>query len=295
MFAGTNNVNMVLEYCVTDLEDVIRDRSIILTPAEVKCCMKQMMEGLKACHDRWTLHRDLKPSNVLIGADGELKLADFGLARIHGSPNPRLTHQVVTRWYRAPELLYGSQQYSTGVDIWSMGCIFAEIMLRMPYLPGDSDVDQLAKIFQARGTPTDENWPDRVHLPCYIPFSQCPEPDHKRLFTASTPASLRLLDYMLELDPLRRPTADQVLQHEYFVKEQPPACSSEDLLRKLQSSQTLKQKQQAAKSTSPVRGVEYGAMQEAHGAHHGAARAAVRSPISSEQLATLGKRKLDFA
>ena len=111
MYAFKSNVNMVIEYCLTDLEDVIRDQTILLAPAEVKCCLKMILDGIEAYRRKWILHRDLKPSNILIGSDGNLKIADFGLARLHASPNARLTHQVITRWYRPPELLYAARSY----------------------------------------------------------------------------------------------------------------------------------------------------------------------------------------
>jgi cyclin-dependent kinase 7 len=286
VFAGRNNVNMVLEYCITDLEEIIRDRSIILTPAEVKCCMEMIVLGLAACHKQWTLHRDLKPSNILVGADGQLKLADFGLARIHGSPNPRMTHQVITRWYRPPELLYSADQYSAAVDMWSVGCIFAELMLRMPYIPGDSDIDQLARIFQARGTPTDETWPERKHLPSYISFTPCPEPDHRMLFTASSPAALDLLNKMMTLNPLHRLSADEVLEHTYFKTEQPMSCTAEALLAKIMSSQTIKKRSNdSATASAPATAA----------AAFGASMTKSRlSPKAMDGAAALGKRKLEF-
>jgi cyclin-dependent kinase 7 len=279
VFAGRNNVNMVLEYCITDLEEIIRDRSIILTPAEVKCCIEMVVRGVSACHKQWTLHRDLKPSNILVGADGQLKLADFGLARIHGSPNPRMTHQVITRWYRPPELLFAADQYSAAVDIWSVGCIFAELMLRMPYIPGDSDIDQLARIFQARGTPTDKTWPERKHLPSYIPFTPCPEPDHMMLFTASSPAALDLLNQMMTLNPLHRPSADVVLEHPYFKSELPAACTADALLAKIMSSQTIKKRSDESSVVATA----------------GAAKTkAGSSPLVADGVPKLGKRKLEF-
>lgn len=242
VYAGPNNVNMVIEYCITDLEEVIRDRSILLTPNEVKCCLKMILEGIAACHDKYVLHRDLKPSNILVGSDGQLKIADFGLARLHASPKARLTHQVITRWYRPPELLYAARSYGPSADMWSVGCIFAELMLRMPYLPGDSDIDQLAKIFQARGTPTKEDWPDHDTLPAYIEFTETPEPDHKMLFTASSPEALDLLNQILQLNPLKRITAREALKHKYFTEEHPPACEAESLLKKIRSGSTVKGK-----------------------------------------------------
>lgn len=123
VYAGQNNVNVVIEYCITDLDAVIRDRSILLTPPEVKCCLAMILRGIDACHRKWVLHRDLKPSNILIGSDGHLKIADFGLARIFASPHARLTSQVITRWYRPPELLMSAKSYGPSVDIWSLSLI----------------------------------------------------------------------------------------------------------------------------------------------------------------------------
>lgn len=231
---------MVIEYCITDLEEVIRDRKIFLTPAEIKCCMKMILEGIAACHEKWVLHRDLKPSNILIGADGELKIADFGLARLHASPKARLTHQVITRWYRPPELLFAAKTYGPSVDIWSIGCIFAELILRMPYLPGDSDIDQLSKIFQARGTPTKEDWPDHDSLPAFLQFTETSPPDQKLFFLAASLAGHDLMDGMLRMNPVKRVSAKEALQHAYFLEERPPPCTAAALLEKIRSGGTVK-------------------------------------------------------
>lgn len=280
VYAGPNNVNMVIEYCITDLEEVIRDRSILLAPEEVKCCLKMVLEGIAACHEKWILHRDLKPSNILVGADGNLKIGDFGLARLHASPKARLTHQVITRWYRPPELLFSARTYGPAVDMWSVGCIFAELMLRAPYMPGDSDIDQLSKIFQARGSPTDENWPGHKNLPAYIEFKTIPEPDQTIIFRASSPAGRDLLNEMLHLNPLKRISAQDALMHAYFMEEHPPACDAASLLAKICSGTTVKD--------------SGGSNEKSENAVTPDASGTPSNGVSSEALA-LGGRKLDFA
>lgn len=108
----------------------------------------QILEGTVFCHSRRVLHRDLKPQNLLIDQKGAIKLADFGLGRAFGIPVRAYTHEVVTLWYRAPEVLLGSQRYSCPVDVWSIACIFAEMVNKRPLFHGDSEIDQLFRIFR---------------------------------------------------------------------------------------------------------------------------------------------------
>lgn len=123
--------------------------------------------GIEFCHKHRVLHRDLKPQNLLIDKEGSIKLADFGLSRTYSISKKTYTEEVVTLWYRAPEILLGCKHYSTPVDIWSIGCIFAEMVTNTPLFQGDSEIQQLFKIFEILGTPNDDNWPGAKLLPYY--------------------------------------------------------------------------------------------------------------------------------
>ncbi|KAF6002765.1 hypothetical protein CCYA_CCYA08G2392 [Cyanidiococcus yangmingshanensis] len=213
---------LVYEYCETDLERLITERNLVLSQGDIKNCLRQLLEGVAACHENWVLHRDLKPSNLLITSDGVVKLADFGLARVYAEPDlgtehgRRMTHQVVTRWYRAPELLFGATAYGPAVDMWSVGCIFAELMRRVPFLPGQNDLDQLGKIFATLGTPDPQQWPGVDALPAYMAFTPTQQPPLSELFRAAPPAALDLLARMLALNPNERISAKEALAHDYF-------------------------------------------------------------------------------
>ena len=165
VFGYQSSISLVMDFMDTDLEVIIKDTTLVLAPANIKSYVLQTFLGLEYLHNNWILHRDLKPNNLLVNRKGVVKITDFGLAKAYGSPNRQYTHLVVTRWYRAPELLFGARIYGAGIDIWAMGCILAELLLRVPFVAGETDLDQLAKIFQALGTPTEETWPDHTSLP----------------------------------------------------------------------------------------------------------------------------------
>ncbi|EDM10210.1 cyclin-dependent kinase 7 (homolog of Xenopus MO15 cdk-activating kinase), isoform CRA_b [Rattus norvegicus] len=165
---------------------------------------------------------DLKPNNLLLDENGVLKLADFGLAKSFGSPNRAYTHQVVTRWYRAPELLFGARMYGVGVDMWAVGCILAELLLRVPFLPGDSDLDQLTRIFETLGTPTEEQWPDMCSLPDYVTFKSFPGIPLQHIFIAAGDDLLELIQGLFLFNPCTRITASQALRTKYFSNRPGP-------------------------------------------------------------------------
>jgi len=165
------------------------------------------------------LHRDLKPQNLLINAQGQLKLADFGLARAFGIPVRSLTHEVVTLWYRAPDILMGSKNYSTTIDMWSVGCIFAEMITGRPLFPGTSEKDQLLKIFLLLGTPKPETWPGMLKLPQYkADYPKYDSRDLSKLFPTLQKPGIDLLMRFLQYDPDHRITAKDAMSHQYFAE-----------------------------------------------------------------------------
>ncbi|XP_021823729.1 cell division control protein 2 homolog 1 isoform X2 [Prunus avium] len=158
---------LVFEYLDLDLKKHMDSTpEFAKDPRQIKMFLYQILRGIAYCHSHRVLHRDLKPQNLLIDRrTNSLKLADFGLARAFGIPVRTFTHEVVTLWYRAPEILLGSRHYSTPVDVWSVGCIFAEMVNQRPLFPGDSEIDELFKIFRIMGTPTEDTWPGVNSLP----------------------------------------------------------------------------------------------------------------------------------
>ncbi|KAF2092274.1 Pkinase-domain-containing protein [Saccharata proteae CBS 121410] len=190
-----------------------------LGPDMVKKFMSQLVEGIRYCHSHRVLHRDLKPQNLLINQEGNLKLADFGLARAFGVPLRTYTHEVVTLWYRAPEILLGGRQYSTGVDMWSVGCIFAEMCTRKPLFPGDSEIDEIFKIFRVLGTPTEAEWPGVTSFPDFkSSFPKWHRTDIATIVPQLDDLGLDLLDALLVYDPAGRISAKQAAQHPYFTE-----------------------------------------------------------------------------
>lgn len=214
---SNENLNLVFEYSENDLKRLMKKNKDPLDKHRVRSFMKQLMEGLAYCHRRRIIHRDLKPHNLLIDHNDRLQLADFGLARTFTLPIREYTHEVITLWYRSPEILLGQKIYSTPADIWSAGCIFAEMLLNGPLFPGDSEIDQIFKIFRLLGTPNEKTWPGVGELPDFKQsFPKFKKSPLEEVFPSNGYQELDLLSKMLVLDPDRRLTAEEVLRHPYF-------------------------------------------------------------------------------
>jgi len=214
-----NKLMLVFEYMDKDLKkymDTHGDRGA-LKPPLIKSFMYQLLKGVAFCHENRVLHRDLKPQNLLTNTRGQLKLADFGLARAFGIPVNTFSNEVVTLWYRAPDVLLGSRQYNTSIDIWSAGCIMAEMYSGRPMFAGTGNEDQLQKIFRLMGTPSERSWPGISAFPEYkanFPIYQTQ--DLRNCMPSMDALALQLLSAMLVLRPDGRISAAEALLHPYF-------------------------------------------------------------------------------
>ncbi|KAF9423446.1 hypothetical protein HW555_001255 [Spodoptera exigua] len=229
-------VFIVMEYVDYDLKsflETMRVNGQMFSTEHVKCLLTQLLSAVQHLHDHQVLHRDLKTNNVLLSRDGVVKVADFGLAREYESPAGQYTPGVVTRWYRAPELLLLSSEYSAAIDMWSVGCIFAELVTLQPLFPGKSEMDQLNKIFRELGTPSDTIWPGFSSLPLVknIVFHNYPTGGLREKINDGklSNSGLALLEGFLAYDPAKRMTAADAIEHGFF-KEEPVAIEPADFL-----------------------------------------------------------------
>jgi cyclin-dependent kinase 1 len=224
--ASDDKLFLVFEYVDQDLKQYLdsipKDQGV--DGKVVKSLLYQLVQAVAYLHSKRILHRDLKPQNILITRTGCVKLADFGLARTYQIPLRPYTHEVVTLWYRAPEILLGTLEYSAALDVWSLGTIFLELLTKSPFFVGDSEIDQLYKIFRILGTPSERVWPGVSKLR-----------DYKRTFPNWSPTNfvaglhgldengVDLLMKMLAYDPGSRITAKEALSHPYFNDVHVPA------------------------------------------------------------------------
>ena len=233
-----DKIFMVMDFMEHDVKQLMAAMRSPFTEAEVKRLMLDLTSALAYCHDRWVFHRDLKTSNLLMNNRGEVAICDFGLARYYHEPLKTYSPTVVTLWYRAPEVLLadgGSGEkttYGPAVDVWSLGCIFAELVLRAPLLNGQGEIDQVKRIFELLGTPDEETWPGctalhflRKYPQRRQPFNRLRDKFKRATFTSATALSEAGLDLMLKmltLDPNQRLSASEALKHPYFREEPPP-------------------------------------------------------------------------
>ncbi|KAL1815868.1 hypothetical protein ACET3Z_018442 [Daucus carota] len=217
---GKTVLYLVFEYMDTDLRKYIksfRHTEENIPSKTVKSLMYQLCKGVAFCHGHGVLHRDLKPHNLLMDEKKSmLKIADLGLARAFTLPIKKYTHEILTLWYRAPEVLLGATHYSTAVDMWSVGCIFAELVTKKALFQGDSELQQLLHIFRLLGTPNEEMWPGVSKL---LNWHEYPQWKPRQLSAAVTNLKedgLDLLSQMLQYEPSQRISAKKAMEHCYF-------------------------------------------------------------------------------
>ncbi|KAF8378736.1 hypothetical protein HHK36_030085 [Tetracentron sinense] len=224
------SIYLVFEYMEHDLSGLLSCPDIKFCESQVKCYMQQLLSGLEHCHSRGVMHRDIKGSNLLVNNEGILKVADFGLGNLFSSKNRQpLTSRVVTLWYRPPELLLGSTDYEASVDLWSVGCVFAELLLGKPILQGRTEVEQLHKIFKLCGSPPGEYWkksklPHATIFKPQHPYESCLRETCKDF----PPSAVNLIETFLSVEPYKRGTTSSALASEYFTTK-PYACDPSSL------------------------------------------------------------------
>ncbi|KAH0622015.1 hypothetical protein JD844_023898 [Phrynosoma platyrhinos] len=212
-----DNLYFVFEYMKENLYQLMKERNKLFPESTVRNIMYQILQGLAFIHKHGFFHRDLKPENLLCMGPELVKIADFGLAREIRS-RPPYTDYVSTRWYRAPEVLLRSTNYSSPIDIWAVGCIMAEVYTLRPLFPGASEIDTIFKICQVLGTPKKNDWPEGYQLAGTMNFRwpQCVPNNLKTLIPNASSEAIQLMRDMLQWDPKKRPTASQALRYPYF-------------------------------------------------------------------------------
>ena len=213
---NNSKLYLLFEFIEIDLRKfLINLKEKILNENLVKNFLYKILDAVAYCHSKKIIHRDLKPQNILTAKNGEIvKVADFGLARAFSIPIRPYTKEVLTLWYRAPELLLGINEYSTPVDIWSIGCIFAELILKQPLFKGEYEIEQLFKIFHVLGTPNKDIWPEVETLPNFSnEFPKFKPIKFEEYFIGLDKNGIDLLKQMLVYDPNQRITAKQALMH----------------------------------------------------------------------------------
>ncbi|EGG06042.1 uncharacterized protein MELLADRAFT_36340 [Melampsora larici-populina 98AG31] len=243
MVVSKGHVYIVFEYMDHDLSGLLHHPNIHFSESNIKSLMWQLLSGLRYMHEGGVLHRDLKGSNILLNRLGELKIADFGLARRYergkepgqeGRGRGRdYTNRVITLWYKPPELLFGATVYGEEVDMWSAGAIFLELFTRRPIFQANDEIDQLQATFKLMGTPSKSNWPEVINLPWYElvkPKIECESKLRRTFFenhedgkekVIKSEGGMLLAEALLEMNPMRRPSAKDAMKFDYFLHEEP--------------------------------------------------------------------------
>lgn len=249
-----------MDFIEHDLKTLLTVMPSPFLQSEIKTLMLQLLSAVAHCHSNWILHRDLKTSNLLMNNRGTIKVADFGLARRYGDPVGvgGMTQLVVTLWYRAPEILLGAKTYTTAVDMWSVGCIFAELVLKEPLFQSKGEAETISMIFKLLGPPTNASWPNFASLPLAktmtLPSPQPHQFRSKFQYLAAT--GLDLLMSLLTYDPERRISAEEALQHPYFTES--PLPKHPDLFGSFPSAAAGEKRRKPFSSPSaPARAPDY--------------------------------------
>lgn len=224
----SGSLYLVFEYMDHDLAGLLASPKIKFTEPQIKCYMQQLLRGLEHCHNHGILHRDIKASNLLVDNKGILKIGDFGLANFFKPDQKQpLTSRVVTLWYRAPELLLGATEYGVAIDMWSAGCILAELFAGKPIMPGRTEVEQMHKIFKLCGSPSEKYWKKSklLHATSFKPqhpYRRCVAD----MFKDFPSSALALVDVLLSVEPEDRGTASSALKSEFFTTKPLPCDPS---------------------------------------------------------------------
>jgi cyclin-dependent kinase len=233
VYCSLGKIHVVFEFVDQNLKEYMRrcgsnstrGASGALPPESVCTFHAQLTRGIHFLHSHRIIHRDLKPQNILVSNDmpPSLKIADFGMARAYTLPLPKYTHEVVTTWYRAPEILFGSQEYALPIDMWSMGCILGEMATGSALFRGDSEIDTIFQIFQKLGTPSEAEWPGLSALPdfkmTFPKWRRKPWSDIRDASTTLGANGTNLIDGLLRYDPRQRISARASLSHAYLLQD----------------------------------------------------------------------------
>lgn len=220
VFPEETSLCLVLEYLPSDLAEAISQAKGYFSKSTIVGYSRMILQGIAHCHSRNIIHRDIKPSNILISSCGQIKLGDFGLARVFDEfATGSLSHQVATRMYRAPELLFASRRYNLSSDIWSCGAVLAELIMLAPIFPGSNDIDQIFRVFQVMGTPTETSWPGVESLPDFskVTFPSMEPMDFRVLMPMVTDETIEFVQLLLQLDPSMRISATAALKCSFFT------------------------------------------------------------------------------